>query len=135
MADTFYLEMIASTRKFFQGDCEKLIFPAIDGAYGVLPKHEPVVSVMEPGELKFKVDGKWNYAAVGLGFVEIMPNHVVLLTDTIELPEEIDANRANEAKMRAQERLRQNASRIEYHQSKAALARAMSRLKVNARHH
>ena len=63
-----------------------------------------------------------------------MPNNVILLADTVELPEEIDINRANEAKLRAQEKLRQKQSIKEYYQTQASLNRAMNRLKVTARH-
>jgi len=134
MAETFYLEIIASDRKFFAGDCEEMVFPAMDGSRGVLPGHEAMVTALEAGEMKFKVDGKWQYIAVSDGFVEIMPKTVVLLADTVELPEEIDINRAKEAKIRAEEKMRQKQSIKEYYQTQASLNRAMNRLKVTARH-
>ena len=134
MATTFYLENIASDRKFFTGECEEMVFPAIDGSRGILPGHEAMITALEAGEMKFKVNGQWKYAAVSEGFVEIMPNNVILLADTVELPEEIDINRANEAKLRAQEKLRQKQSIKEYYQTQASLNRAMNRLKVTARH-
>ena len=134
MATTFYLEIIASDRKFFTGECEEMVFPAIDGSRGILPGHEAMITPLEAGEMKFKVNGQWKYAAVSEGFVEIMPNNVILLADTVELPEEIDINRANEAKLRAQEKLRQKQSIKEYYQTQASLNRAMNRLKVTARH-
>ena len=130
MATTFYLEIIASDRKFFTGECEEMVFPAIDGSRGILPGHEAMITALEAGEMKFKVNGQWKYAAVSEGFVEIMPNNVILLADTVELPEEIDINRANEAKLRAQEKLRQKQSIKEYYQTQASLNRAMNRLKV-----
>ena len=71
---------------------------------------------------------------MGDGFVEIMPEFVVLLADTVEWPDEIDIRRAKEAKERAQERLRQKESQREYYHSKAALSRAMARLKVTGKH-
>lgn len=134
MATTFYLEIIASDRKFFTGECEEMVFPAIDGSRGILPGHEAMITALEAGEMKFKVNGQWKYAAVSEGFVEIMPNNVILLADTVELPEEIDINRANEAKLRAQEKLRQKQSIKEYYQTQASLNRAMNRLKATARH-
>lgn len=133
MANTFYLEIIASDRSFFKGDCEMLIVPGLDGEYGILPNHETMVTCLKSGELRFKVDGEWKYAAVSAGFVEIMPKFVVLLADTVEKPDEIDVKRAEEAKARAIERLRQKNSIKEYYQTQAALNRAMSRLKVTKR--
>ena len=134
MAETFYLEIVASDKKFFAGECEEMVFPAMDGFRGVLPGHEAMVTALEAGEMKFKVNGEWRYVAVSDGFVEIMPKNVILLADTVERPEEIDVNRANEAKLRAEEKLRQKQSIKEYYQTQASLNRAMNRLKVTARH-
>lgn len=134
MDKTFHLEIIASDHPFYKGDCEMIVFPGLDGEFGIMPNHEPMVTCLSAGELRFKVDGEWIYAAVSDGIVEIMPKFVILLADTIEKPEEIDAKRAEEAKMRAQERLRQKQSIKEYYHTQAALNRAMNRLKVTSRH-
>lgn len=134
MAKTFQLDIVASDRKFFSGSCEMLVFPALDGECGILAGHESMVTCLKAGELRYKVDGQWYYAAVSDGFVEIMPSFVVLLADTVERPEEIDIKRANEAKIRAEERLRQKQSIREYYHTQAALNRAMNRLKVTGRH-
>ena len=115
---------------FSPGHAEALILPAVDGEMGVYPGHEPVVTAVEPGELRYKADGKWEPAAVGAGFAEIKPDYVILLVGFAEHPEEIDRKRAEAAKKRAEERLRQKQSILEYYHSKAALARAMARLKT-----
>lgn len=133
MANTFYLEIITPDRQFYIGPAESLIFPSLDGAYGVEPSHEPVVTAIEPGELQYKVDGVWERAVVSTGFAEIMPDYVILLVSAAEHPDEIDAKRAEDAKERAEERLRQKTSIQEYYSSKAALARAMARLKARGR--
>lgn len=134
MAKTFQLEIIASDHPFYKGECEMFVFPGIDGEHGILARHQPMITCLSEGELKFQVDGEWHYAAVSNGFVEIMPDHVVLLADTVERPEDIDINRANEARMRAEERLRQKQSIMEYYHTQAALNRAMNRLNVSKRH-
>ena len=105
---TFYLEIITPERQFYIGQAEALIIPIVDGEMGIYPGHEPVVSAIEPGELRFKHDGAWTPAAVGAGFVEIKPDYVILLVGFAEHPEEIDRRRAEAAKQRAEERLRQN---------------------------
>lgn len=130
---TFHLEILASDRPFYNGPCEMLVFPAIDGEQGVLPRHEETVTSTVAGEMRYKVDGEWHYAAISRGFIEIMPQNVTLLCDTVERPEEIDQRRAEEAKERAQERLRQKQSIREYYLTQAALNRALSRLKVKSR--
>ena len=128
MEKTFQLEIITPERQFYTGQVESLVLPALDGEYGVLPGHEPVVTAVEPGEARFKVDGNWHNVIVTQGFAEITSEYAVVLVSTAEKPEEIDAARAQRAKERAEERLRQHESRREYFRSKAALARANARL-------
>ncbi len=134
MEKTFLLEIIASDRVFFTGQCESLIIPGIDGAHGVLANHERTVTCLAAGELKYKIDEEWKYAAVSDGYAEISGDHVVIIADTVERPEEIDVKRAQEAKERAEERLRQKQSIKEYYHTQIALNKAMNRLKVNQRH-
>ena len=133
MGKTFELDIVASDHPFYNGPCEMLVFRSQDGEHGILPEHETMVCALEPCELRYQVDGEWRYAAVGAGFVEVMGDKVILLADTAERPEDIDAKRAEEAKQRAEERLKQSQSMIEYARSRAALNRAMSRLKVTER--
>lgn len=130
---SFSLEIVTPDRQFFAGQVESLVLPITDGLYGIEPGHEPVVTAIVPGELRYKVEGVWRTAAVTSGFAEIMPDYAILLVDAAERPEEIDLKRAEAARDRAEERLRQKGSLQEYHGSKAALARAMARLKVAPR--
>ncbi|MCI6560011.1 MAG: ATP synthase F1 subunit epsilon [Ruminococcus sp.] len=134
MAKSFHLEIIASDRVFYVGDCEHLVVTALDGLLGILPGHEPLVTSLPTGELKYMVDGKWRYAAISEGFMEVMPEFAVILADSCELPEEIDIKRAEEARLRAEEQMRQKQSIMEYYHTQAALNRAMNRLKVSQKH-
>lgn len=134
MAKTFYLEIIASDRPFFAGDCEQLSFPGMDGEFGILANHQSMVTCLKAGELRFKVDGEWRYAAVSDGFVRVMPDSTVLIADAVELPGEIDIKKAEEEKVRAEEKLRQKQSIKEYYQTQAELNRAMNRLKVTSKY-
>ena len=83
-----------------------------------------------PGTGRFHAEGVRHEGVVSDGFAEIMPDYVILLVSSAERPEEIDRARAERARERAEERLRQKQSIREYHLSKAALARAMARLKA-----
>ena len=98
MAETFYFEIIASDKKFYSGACEHVIFPAVDGLYGVLANHEDTVTAVVAGELRFKVDGEWKVCVVGEGFADVTRDFVVIVGDTGERPEDIDIIRAREAK-------------------------------------
>ena len=130
MDKTFYLEIITPEKQFYVGPASSLVMPALDGEYGVQPGHEPIVTAIEPGLVRFQADGAWNEVVVSDGFAEVMPDYVILLVSSAERPEEIDRARAERARERAEERLRQKQSVREYHLSKAALARAMARLRV-----
>lgn len=130
MAKTFYLEILTPEKEFFKGDAESVIMPAIDGEYGVQAGHEPVVTALEPGTVRFLADGKWQEAVVSQGFAEVKPDYTVLFAGSAEKPEEIDRARAERAKERAEEKLRQKLSVQEYHRSQASLSRAMARLKA-----
>lgn len=134
MGKTFQLEILASDRPFYVGKAEHLVFPTVDGLVGILPDHESMVTIVEPGELKYLVDGEWHYAAISEGFAEVRKDYVLILGDAIELPEEIDAKRAAEAAERAMERLLHKQSIMQYYHSQAALNRAMNRLKISKRH-
>ena len=93
MAETFYFEIIASDKKFYSGACEHVIFPAVDGLYGVLANHEDTVTAVVAGELRFKVDGEWKVCVVGEGFADVTRDFVVIVVDTVERPEDIDKSR------------------------------------------
>lgn len=127
---SYYLKIIAANRVFFSGKCESLIVPAFDGQKEILAHHEAMVIAVDDGEMRFRPEGgKWQNAVVGMGFVQIANNRVILLVETAERPEEIDVARAKEAKLRAEEQLRQKQSIQEYYHSSASLARAMARIK------
>lgn len=129
--NTFYLKIISANRVFFSGRCRSLIVPEYDGQKEILAHHEDMVIAIDEGEMRFQPEGtdNWEYAVVGMGFVEIVNNRVTLLVETAERPEEIDVARAREAKERAEEQMRQNQSIREYYHSRASLSRAMARLK------
>jgi F-type H+-transporting ATPase subunit epsilon len=111
-----------------------MVFPTLDGLVGILPNHEPMVTILVAGEIKFSVNGQWRYVAVSDGYIEMADNKVTVLADSVELPEEIDIKRAQAAKQRAEERLRQKESIREFYHTQAALNRAMNRLKVSSKH-
>lgn len=132
MVKTFKLDIIASDHVFFSGECDELVFPGLDGSFGILPNHQPMITCLSAGELKYRIGDQWFEAAVSDGFVEIMPKFVNILADTVEKPEDIDIKRAEAAKQRAEERLRQKQSIQQYYHTQAALNRAMNRLKLSS---
>ena len=126
----FYLKVISSNRIFYEGFCTCLIIPSVDGEKAIMAHHEEVIVAVDNGEMRMQKEegGEWSYAVLGKGFCMVANNRVTVLADTVERPEEVDANRAKEALERAQERLRQKQSIQEYHMTQAAMARALTRL-------
>ena len=133
MADKFKLDIIASDRHFYNGEAEMIVLPGIHGEYGIMSGHEAMVTAIVTGEIDITADGEVKTVAVSEGFAEIKPESVVIIVDSAEWPEEIDIKRAERAKERAEEKMRQKQSQLEYYHSKAALARAMNRLKVTSK--
>lgn len=134
--NTFKLKVVASNKVFFDGEAKSLVVPvAEEGLCGFLANHSNTVAPIEFGEMKI-VDANDNTveAFVGSGFLEFFNNEANIVCISVELPEEIDKRRAEEAKERAEEQLRQEHSVYEYYEAQANLARAMERLKVKNRH-
>lgn len=134
--NTFKLKIVASNKVFFDGEAKALVVPVIDnGSKGFLARHENCVIPIDGGEMHVTdAQGNVVFAFVGSGFLEFVDNEATLVCVSAELPEEIDERRAKEAKMRAEEEIRQQHSIFEYHHSQANLARAMERLKVKSRY-
>ena len=123
--NSFILNITASSGEFYQGSCESMVLPVKDGVYGVQAGHSPVLVAIHMGMLKFTVDGETREILVGDGIAEVTPTFVLLLVDSAERPEDIDKNRAEAARIRAEERLQHKQSMHEYYQTKIALDRAM----------
>lgn len=126
----FYLEILSPGRKFYEGEVDTVIVPGIEGEYGILVDHIPVVIALKDGIIKIKEGAQWREAIIHGGFIQVEHKSSIIMADSVEWPEEIDINRAQSAKERAEERLRQQLSQVEYIRSKAALSRAMARLRI-----
>ncbi|MBR3737650.1 MAG: ATP synthase F1 subunit epsilon [Eubacterium sp.] len=135
--NTFKLKIIGSKKTFFDGECLSLTLPIADGGQmGFLANHENTVAPLEAGEVVIKTaQDEVIDAFISQGFVEFFDNACYVVCFSVERPEEIDFQRAEEAKERAEEALRQKQSIFEYHQSRNDLARAIERLKIKNRYH
>ena len=130
MAAFFHLRVLASDRAFYDGDCESLTVPVSDGELGILAHHSNLVAAVVPGALRARLpDGRFAEAAISGGLLKVEDGDVLLLADSVERPEEIDASRASAR--RAREALLQRRSVQEYRGAQAHLARALNRLKLS----
>ena len=132
--ELFCLRVLASDAPFFDGPCRSVTVPCVGGELGILAHHSNLIAAVVPGELRFQPEGgSLRTAAVSAGLVKIEDGDVLLLVDTAERPEDIDANRAKRAADAAKEELLQKKSLQEYKSAQANLARALSRLRVKER--
>lgn len=128
---TFNINILAADHPFYTGPCESLIVPSSEGQYGILANHSNMIIAVEPGALYYRPPGQpTQVVSVSHGLVKIENNRVLVLVDSVERPEDIDANRAKRAAAEAREAILQTKSMQEYGAAQARLARALSRLQV-----
>ena len=133
--NTFYLEILAADRPFYKGECESMQVPISDGQYGIQANHRNAIAAIVPGTLRLRPPGgAEQIAAVSQGLIKVENNTVLILVDTIERPEEIDANRARREAEEAMEAILQKKSIESDHTAQARMARALNRLKVKEQH-
>lgn len=129
--NTFQVYILAADCAFYEGPCESLIVPTLQGQYGILPNHSNMIGAVIPGTLIYKLpEEPEKQAAVSAGLVKVENNEVLVLVDSAERPEDIDENRAKRAADEAKEAILQKKSIQEYRSAQANLARAISRLRV-----
>lgn len=130
---TFVLTVVTPERRVLQESVNMVIVSTIEGEIGVLPGHTPLVAPLTIGQMTVKSPTGEYRAAINGGFIEVTPEQVVILTDAAELAEEIDIDRAEEAKNRALARLDKKQADLDYARAQAALQRAIVRLRVASR--
>ena len=130
----FKVKILASDHPFYEGECYSLTLPTTNGMYGIFARHSNMIAAIVPGTMHYRLrEDEQLDAAISGGMFKIENGEVLVLADTIERPEEIDANRARRNADEAMEAMRQRRSLIEYRAAQATLARAMSRLRVKQR--
>ena len=128
-----HLEVITPERRVFEDDVDMVVAPASEGYVGILPHHAPLFTSLGSGEMRVK-KGTLEYPfAVFGGFMDVRDDRVTVLTDVAEHGEEIDERRAAEARERAQQVLEAPPSAVEELRARAALQRALVRLRVAER--
>jgi F-type H+-transporting ATPase subunit epsilon len=127
------LDIVTAERLVYSEEVDEVVAPGVEGQLGILPHHAPLMTMLEPGELMVKKDGDELNLAISGGFMEVRPDHVIILADSAERAEEIDIARAEEARKRAQEALAGAPAMEAQFAAEAALQRAMARLKVGQR--
>jgi F-type H+-transporting ATPase subunit epsilon len=130
---TLKLEIITAERQVFSDDVNTVVAPGVDGELGILPHHAPLITMLKPGEVLIRKDSEEMYLFVSGGFLEVRPEKIIILADACERAEEIDIERAEAAKRRAEERLKTLTPELDVAQVQAALIRSLVRLRVAER--
>jgi len=125
------LDIVTMEGIIFSGDVDMVVAPGSGGELGILPRHAPLMTTLSYGELHARRGDETLYFAIGGGFMEVLPYQVTVMADSAERAEEIDLERAEAARRRAEERLRDRSrSAEELARAQAALHRSLVRIKV-----
>ena len=133
MASTLRLEIVTPEATVYSEDVEMVTLPGVVGQMGIYPQHVPLMTEMTPGEIIVRKDGRDQFIASGEGLIEVTADRVSVLTDLAVAAERIDEAKAEEARLRAQARLREKLSDEELATVNASLARSLAQLYVKRR--
>ena len=133
MPKTFQLDVVTPQGAVFSDQVEHLRAPGVAGSFGVLPEHTPFMTPLAIGEVAVTQQGRVRPMAISGGFIEVQPDHTIILAQTAEFADAIDVDRAKSARQRAEDRLRAHQANLDEGRARAALARAANRLRIAGR--
>ncbi len=133
MAGTLRLEIVTPEKTAYSEDVEMVTLPGSEGELGVYPNHVPLLTTLNPGELRVLKGGKETFLAIGEGFVEITAATVSVLTDMALEPSVIDESAAEAAVARAQAAMKDDLGAEEVAAVQASLQKALAQLHVKRR--
>jgi F-type H+-transporting ATPase subunit epsilon len=133
MAETLKLEIVTPQAIVLSEDVTMVTLPAIDGQIGIYPQHVRLITQIVPGEIIVQQNAQERYFAVGEGLVEVDAHHVAIVTDMAIPADRIDEAKVEEAKARAEARLREKISDEEVATVNSSLVRSLAQLQVKRR--
>lgn len=129
----FKIKIICPDRVFYEGEAEMVEFTASEGDIGIYKNHIPLTTAIKPGVLTITDDQGGKKAAVHAGFVEVLGDSVTILAEIAEWPDEIDVDRAQRAKERAESRLATKEEGIDVLRAEVALKKALVRIGLSGK--
>ena len=129
------LTIVTPERSVVREQVDELQIPGAEGYLGILPGHAPLFSELKVGEVGYRKGETWFFLSVAWGFVEVQSNEVRILAETAERAHEIDLERANRAKERAEERISKGGDDVDYRRALVSLERALVRIQVSRKAH
>ena len=122
--EKLHLQIITPDKQLVREEVDSVQIPGKSGYLGILPGHAPLLTELMIGEISYNQGGETQHFAVSWGFAEVLPHKVTILADTAERAEDIDVKRAQEAKAKAEEALRNPSPELDYDAVNFALRRA-----------
>jgi len=126
--EKIHLEVVTADKQVYSGDVDSIIVPALTGYIGILPGHAPLLAELGIGEIVFTAGDTSEDVFCSWGFVEVLPDRVVILAQSAELSSDIDLKRAEEARARAEKLLASHDPNVDYAAAELAVLRANSRI-------
>ncbi len=128
----FRCDIVTQERLVFSGDVDYVSLPGTEGVMGILPNHSATLTAVAFGEVMVRRQSEQEFFAIGGGFAEIQPNHVIVLADSAEKADEIDVNRAQQARERAEQMMKEGVPEdpVRYQQIQISLQKAQIRIDV-----
>jgi len=127
------LHIVMPDRMILQDHVDEVEIPGSEGYFGVLPGHTPLLASLAVGELWYRKGHEKYYLSIAFGFAEVLPDRVTILARLAERGEDIDPERAAAARKRAEERMQQLRTEVDYDRARVALMKSLTRLQVAAR--
>jgi|SRR5262245_58273730 len=127
------LQIVTPERLLVHEQVDEVEVPGSAGYFGVLPGHTPLLASLAVGELWYRKGAEKTYLSIGFGFAEVLPDRVTILARLAERAEEIDLDRAEASRKRAEERLTQAKGQVDYERARIALMKSVTRLQVSSR--
>lgn len=124
------LDIVTAERIVYSEEVDEVIAPGVEGQLGILPHHAPLMTILQSGELVVKRGNDEDIMAISGGFLEVRPDRVIVLADSAERAEEIDMERAEAARKRAEQRMAEKPPDLDTARVEASLRRAIARLAV-----
>ena len=125
-----HIDVVTPKGMQFSGEAVSCTAPGLDGEFQVLKDHTAIVTQLVIGELRFDINGKSRWMATSGGYLEVQSNKISIIAETAEWAEDIEVERAQDAKSRASQRLEKASEQFDVPRAQLALARALNRIKV-----
>ena len=127
------LEIVTPERALVTEQVDEVQLPGSEGYFGVLPGHTPLLATLQVGEMWYRIGQEKHHLAIAFGFVEVLPDRVTVLAQIAERAEDIDLQRAEAAKRRAEERVASRPGGVDFERARIALMKSLIRIQVASR--